>query len=201
MFSYLGRVAIAGLLTVSIFLFMRYLINPQNPPELKETEQVDIRITREKREESTQRKDRKMPEEPMKTPPPPPPAQAEEQVNLEDGGGGGGYEFAFGELKTMDAATMPMSTDRRAIPIVRIPPRYPETALRRGIEGWVLLEFTITELGSVEDIKVVDADPPNVFERESIRALKNWKYQPKVVNGKPVPQPGMQDIIVFEIKN
>lgn len=63
-----------------------------------------------------------------------------------------------------------------------------------------MLEFTITATGSVEDVRVIDAEPPNVFDRESRRALQGWKYQPKMVNGQPVPQTGMQDMIVFEIQ-
>lgn len=198
MITCLGRAVMATLLTAGIFLFMRYLISPQNPPALEETPGVDIQITRDKREETSEREQRQLPKEPEKTPPPPPPAKAQERVSLDQGEGG--YEHDWTAWKTDGAQQMPMDTDRRAMPVVRIPPQYPERALRRNIEGWVLLEFTITATGSVEDIRVIDAEPPNVFDRESRRALQGWKYQPKMVNGQPVPQTGMRDMIVFKIQ-
>ncbi|MEX1033796.1 MAG: energy transducer TonB [Cellvibrionaceae bacterium] len=199
MLVYLTRAAMAGLLTVAIFLFMRYLINPQNPPTLEDDPGVDIRITREKRKEETERRQRKLPAEPEQTPPPPPPASQQERVTL--GEGQGGYEYDWSEWKAGEGQQMPMDTDRRAMPMVRIPPQYPERALRQGIEGWVLLEFTITPVGTVEEIRIVEAEPPNVFDRASIRALQGWKYQPKMVNGQPVAQSGMRDLIVFEIQD
>lgn len=199
MHTYLLRAALAGLLTTAIFLFMRYLISPEELPEVDESESMEVRITREERDEQTRRNERKVPEEPLNTPPPPPPRLQQQQVAL--GEEGVDYNFEWEKPGSTGGHQMPMITDRRAMPIVRIPPRYPQRALMRNVEGWVLLEFTITASGTVEDIRVVEAEPPNVFDQESMRALRNWKYQPKLVNGRPVAQPGMRDIIVFEIKD
>ena len=64
--------------------------------------------------------------------------------------------------------------------------QYPKDALRSRTEGWVELAFTVTETGSVEGVSVANANPRRVFDREAIRALSQWKFTPRIENGKPV---------------
>lgn len=91
-------------------------------------------------------------------------------------------------------------TDRSATPIVRINPKYPPTAARDGVVGWVKLSFTIDEVGQVTDVEVLDAEPKRVFDREAIRALKGWKYQPQIDNGVAIKQVGMQVQLDFNLE-
>ncbi len=90
--------------------------------------------------------------------------------------------------------------DRGATPLVRVEPRYPTDAARDGISGWVQLAFTIDTTGAVIDVSVIAAEPARVFEREAIRALRRWKYQPKVVDGVAVKQPNMQVQLDFNLQ-
>ena len=62
-------------------------------------------------------------------------------------------------------------------------PQYPIRASERGIEGWVVLEFTITETGTVRNPKVMDAKPKRIFDRAAIQAIRKWKYRPRVIDG------------------
>lgn len=81
----------------------------------------------------------------------------------------------------------PAVTPTRDFELVRrVNPKYPERALRQGLQGWVDLRFTITENGDVEDIQVVNAQPRREFDREAVRALQQWKFRPRVENGRPV---------------
>lgn len=57
-------------------------------------------------------------------------------------------------------------------------PVYPPLALRRNIEGWVEVEFVVQPDGSVRDVVVVSADPRNVFDREAVRAVSRWRFEP-----------------------
>jgi protein TonB len=95
---------------------------------------------------------------------------------------------------------MSAASDRDVVPLVRINPDYPQRALSRGIEGWVQVQFTITETGSVADAKVVAADPPNIFDDAAIKAILRWRYNPMVQDGKPMARPGMQTILRFNLE-
>lgn len=64
--------------------------------------------------------------------------------------------------------------------------QYPKDALRSRTEGWVELSFTVTATGDVEGVTVANANPRRVFDREAIRALSQWKFTPRIENGKPV---------------
>jgi protein TonB len=86
-----------------------------------------------------------------------------------------------------------------ARPIVRIEPKYPSQAARDGIEGWVKLSFTITPLGSVNNIQVLDANPKRTFNQAARRALAKWKYKPNIQAGKAQAQDGMMVMLDFTL--
>lgn len=80
----------------------------------------------------------------------------------------------------------PTSDDRNFQLTRKVEATYPQRALRQRIEGWVELTFTVTANGDVNDIKVVDSQPRREFDREATRALSQWKFKPRISNGKPV---------------
>lgn len=98
-----------------------------------------------------------------------------------------------------DDELAPASLDSEAIPLVRVEPHYPVQAMRQGREGRVLVEFTIGRTGSVEAARVVAAEPPGLFDREAIEAVKQWKYNPRMDQGRAVPQPGIRTTITFRL--
>lgn len=101
-------------------------------------------------------------------------------------------------LPSADAETNPAQT-ADALPIVKVVPVYPGDAILNGTEGYVVLEFVITETGTVRDPVIVDAEPPGVFDQASIDAVLSFKYRPRVVDGKPVETTGMRNRFVFEM--
>ena len=84
--------------------------------------------------------------------------------------------------------------DSNVVPSLRIPPAYPKRALRSGIEGIVTVEFTITTDGSVKDAEIIEAEPPNIFDKSVLRAISKWKFNPDMVDGQPVEKRARQDI-------
>jgi TonB family protein len=66
----------------------------------------------------------------------------------------------------------------------RVPPVYPEQAKMFHMQGKVILDATVMEDGSVRDPKVVQGEP--VLARCAVEAVKQWRYQPFVLDGKPV---------------
>ena len=85
-------------------------------------------------------------------------------------------------------ATSGGAVNANVIPLARINPIYPKRAKMMKIEGFVALEFTITQLGTVRDIKILNSQPPKIFDRSASRALSKWKFKPKVVNQVAVEQ-------------
>ncbi len=77
--------------------------------------------------------------------------------------------------------------DSPLTPLAQVPPVYPHRATRRGIEGWVTVQFVVTKTGTVEDIKIVEAEPETIFNQSVINCLKQWKFKPGTVEGVPVP--------------
>ncbi|MGH9256379.1 MAG: energy transducer TonB, partial [Vicinamibacterales bacterium] len=65
----------------------------------------------------------------------------------------------------------------------RVEPVYPLLALAREMEGAVILEATVDEDGRVESVKVLRS--PGVFEQTALDAVRQWRYSPVVLNGRP----------------
>ena len=91
------------------------------------------------------------------------------------------------------------SGDGEYLPIVKVAPVYPRRALQRGIEGFVLVEFTVTKQGTVRDPVVVEANPSGIFEQAAMDAAMKFKYKPRVVNGEATEVSGVQNRITFQI--
>ncbi|MCG8670074.1 MAG: energy transducer TonB [Pseudomonadales bacterium] len=86
------------------------------------------------------------------------------------------------------------------LPMVKVPPQYPRRALRNGIEGWVVVSFTVTSDGSVRSPKVVDSNPKGVFDQSAINAVMKFKYKPRMVAGQAVEVQGVQNKFTFKLK-
>ncbi|WP_379955228.1 energy transducer TonB [Emcibacter nanhaiensis] len=91
------------------------------------------------------------------------------------------------------------ASDGDYLPIVKVAPVYPRRAAERGIEGYVILEFTVTKNGTVKDIVVVETTS-SLFNRAAIKAAEKFKYKPKVVDGQPVDVAGVLHKITFELE-
>lgn len=89
---------------------------------------------------------------------------------------------------------------RDPLPIMRVTPVYPSRASRRGIEGWAEVAFTINTNGATEDVRVVNEDPPGVFGRAAMKAVRKWKYKPQVIDGKVQPRPNVRVMLKFELE-
>jgi len=90
-------------------------------------------------------------------------------------------------------------SDGEYLPIVKVAPVYPSRALSRGIEGYVIVEFTVTRTGTVRDVTVVESTS-TLFERAATEAAEKFKYKPRVIDGEPVEVPGVRNKITFEIQ-
>lgn len=91
------------------------------------------------------------------------------------------------------------------LPVVKPAPQYPSLALRRGIEAFVTVEFTVTASGATRNVVVVDAvttdgKPTSLFDRAAIAAAEKFRYQPQMQDGKGVEVHGVRNRFVFEMQ-
>lgn len=90
-------------------------------------------------------------------------------------------------------------SDGEYLPLVRPPPVYPRYAQSRGLEGYVIIEFTVTGSGKVINPLIIEANPEGVFDNAALRAVKNYKYKPKMVDGAPVDVTGVRQKFTFKL--
>tara|TARA_R110002124_G_scaffold61161_2_gene167600 strand:+ start:3563 stop:4252 length:690 start_codon:yes stop_codon:yes gene_type:complete len=153
-----------------------------------------------KKEQQTVKKERK-PQKPAKpkTPPPPmvQPQMAQANPNAQE------ISSSFSADIALDAGLSGglslESGDGDYLPIVKVAPIYPRRAQSRGIEGFVIVEFTVTKTGAVRDAVVVNAEPESIFDRAALDAVLKFKYKPRVVDGVAMAVAGVQNKISFAI--
>lgn len=92
------------------------------------------------------------------------------------------------------------ASDGEYLPIVKVAPIYPRRAQTRGIEGFVIVEFTVTRTGTTRDAFVVESSS-SLFERAAVNAALKFKYKPRVVDGEPVEVPGVRNKITFQLED
>ena len=109
-----------------------------------------------------------------------------------------GVDVAIPKPKTNFAAGGGFFRDGEYIPLFKVTPIYPRRAQERGIQGYSIVAFTITETGTVEDVVPLEGfcgdptDPATEYRKCSIfnsaasRAALKLKYKPKIVDGNAV---------------
>ncbi len=201
--------AIIGAVCMALALFyaMHFMIS-QGKGRINRSEDYSVvDFVRLKHESETRLKKRVIPKKPPlpKEPPPPPQLSVARKNNVampnlkmempiipNIGVSGGPFMGGMGSGAGI------VQGDGDLIPLVRIAPRYPRKAALAKKEGWVKVEFIVTELGTVTDVNVVDAEPRRLFDRAAKKAIMKWKFKPSIVDGKPVPRKMVQ-VIEFKL--
>ena len=193
----MGVVLLAAGVTIGLFLIMKVLVTGQEYEIEEELASIGIDFVRVERDEESQTKDRAL-KRPSKVepeePPPPPKLTQPNRPNVDKAS-------MSADMGAFDLAGLNLNApvDGDTLAIVRVLPRYPSRALSRGIEGWVLLEFGIDELGLAVNPVVIESEPPGIFDRAATSAVKRWKYRPMIEDGRPRMRPGVRQLISFEI--
>lgn len=157
---------------------------PDKPPEKKRPPKV--------------RSDRKL-YRPARSKPAPRPRFSTQLVGL----GGSVAVFSEEDLNQLDSDASSAWTDVRATPDLvmtretvdthpeLIPhlcpmPQPPARAINRGLTGFVRVRALVTVDGRLDRIRVVEAQPEDLFEDAVLRALERWRLKPATYGGEPV---------------
>ena len=198
-----GRLAISSVLgaivTVIVLFIMQTLIATAKRDLDESGTRHFVDFVRAQREESIERKERKA-EKPAEPEAPPDMPQQTAQ-NFEP------------TQSTLNIAPPPVmadvdvgginleASDGEYLPIVKIAPVYPWKAQTERIQGYCVVEYTVTTSGTVRDPVVVEADPPGIFDKASIEAALKFKYKPRVVNGEPIEVHGVRNLFRYRLED
>ena len=191
-------------IATTVFGFLRALTLVRG--EIGDVQQaVKIEFTRLRQDTEVEEKKREKAErsKAQQAPPPPMVTAARTTLDPNDAGNDVGAIATLVEQQAALSGGLSSSggADRDAVPLVRIDADYPAQALQNKTEGWVVVEFTITTAGTVKDAVVVASEPGNVFDRSALAAVRKYKYNPKMVDGRPVERPGMKVRLDFEMES
>ncbi len=100
--------------------------------------------------------------------------------------------------KASAATARKVSTDAGAKSIVKVMPEYPREAWTNRIEGHVILEFNINDVGKVENIRLIESTNP-VFVTDSMDALSRFRYTPALKDGRAVSVKKQRERFSFRI--
>jgi protein TonB len=186
--------------TLSLFWLMQYLIETADRTLNEDSAGNLVDFVRVKRNEEVERRQLKpkKPPPPEKAPPQPPTPQVD---NLNP------------SAEKIAISAVPVETDIEMtggfslgvgegdyLPIVKVAPIYPNRALTRGIEGYCVVQYTVTRQGTTRDPFVIeDQCTSSLFHRASINAALKFKYKPRIMDGEAVEVPGVQNKFTYEI--
>ncbi len=191
---------LAVAITLSLFWLMQYLIETADRTLNEDGAGSMVDFVRVKKEEEVKRVDRK-PEKPPppEAPPPQPPSPQLDALNP--------------NAEKIAISAVPVETDIELsggfnlgvgegdyLPIVKVAPIYPNRALSRGVEGYCVVQYTVTRQGTTKDPFVVEGQcTSSLFESASVNAALKFKYKPRVIDGNAVEVPGVQNKFTYEI--
>jgi TonB family protein len=69
--------------------------------------------------------------------------------------------------------------------IYDVRPVWPDEARRAGVQGIVIVEFTVDVDGNVAGARILRGIP--LLERAALDCVRQWRYEPTLLNGRPVP--------------
>jgi protein TonB len=198
------RYVIAGAMALSmtflLFWGMQKLIAGGNDVMSDPVQGNVLDFIRLKKDEAIVKKERKV-KKPVKPKEPPPQMNTPPMQQSNPNASATKSSFAA-DIQSNAALSGGMNLDNSDgdyLPIVKVAAVYPRRAQARGIEGFVIVEFTVTKTGAVTSPEVLHAEPEGVFDRAALDAVVKFKYKPRVVDGVAMAVAGVQNKISFEI--
>lgn len=84
--------------------------------------------------------------------------------------------------------------------MLRVPPQYPNAALRARENGLVCLRFDISVEGRTDNVEVYESEGPSVFHQPSIDAIESFILAPRIENGVPTAAEGVRFCFSYQYR-
>ncbi len=193
-------IPLAFLVTASLITLMVALIEfgDKKPNQKKRIKLPDVFMPEA---EMMVNREVQKPEKPKvdEQPPPEIPQQDFEQIDADSNIGAINAPDSMKADLDLSIGTGLSASDGEFLPIVKVAPQYPSRASSRGIEGYVILSYTVTKQGTVLNPVVIEAQPENIFNKAAIKSALRYKYKPRVIDGVPQDVPGVKTRITFKL--
>lgn len=204
-----GAALIGLFVTLLLFFLMQALIAGGKKVMTEDSLGSLVDFVRVKKDQDLATRNRK----PKKPPPPeepPPQVPPQFDVAVDDQS----YTMANLDMSVDVGGGFGMG-DGEYLPIFKVPPMYPRRALSRGLSGWVIVEFTVTESGATRDPIVLENcawikrpgtegecvdNPSSVFNTAALKSSLKYKYKPRIVDGEAKPTQGVRTKIIFKLE-
>lgn len=198
---YAAAIALGAIVTLGVLFLMQVLIATPQAKLDESGSRHFVDFVRVEREETVQRADRRR-SKPAAPEAPPPQSILPRTDAIDDTDVAVSVPVAPVDVGVdMQVQGLGLAaSDGDYLPIVKIAPIYPQLAQSRGIEGYCLVEYTVTITGATRDVVVIDAEPAGVFDRASIAAAKKFKYRPRVIDGEPIEVHGVRNLFRYELE-
>ena len=198
-------VALAPLVAFLLFVFMVLLVSTGDQGDVVKGRKIGDVIMPDREIETIMNEEVEPPEEPEVAPPDIAPPQldvtpiavsaskAAPEINFNQGSGA-------------------LFRDGDYIPLFKVQPIYPRRAQERGIEGYVIVAFTITESGTIQNPYIIEGkcrssnnrdgayNDCTTFNSSTLRAAMKLKYKPTVRDGKTVAVDEVPHKYTFELE-
>lgn len=191
-------------LSLGVLLLMANLVNPTTDKiDPVSVQSVDFVVAEQ--ENNVSRRTRVVPEPPETITEPisslSTPSNADINMNIDSLGltlANAEFDINIGavSVNTLSLGEVPFS--HQVTPIYRVDPHYPAKAKQRRAEGYVIVRFDIDEQGIPRDLQIIEAKPKRIFEREALKALRQWRYQARIEQGIATPQVGQTVKLEFK---
>ncbi len=76
---------------------------------------------------------------------------------------------------------------------------YPVAAAAQRLEGYVVVSYAVTASGEVVDERVVEANPPGLFDEAALKAVRSWHFNAGVRRGEFIDTVGLLSRIEFKL--
>jgi len=197
--------ALAPLVAFSLFVFMVLLVSSGDSGDVVKARKIGDVIMPDREIETITSEEVEPPEEPEIAPPDIAPpqldvtpiavsaTQSKPEINFSQGTGA-------------------LFRDGDYIPLFKVQPIYPRRAKERNMEGYVIVAFTITESGTIEEPYVIEGmcrsaanregsfRECTMFDSSAIRAASQLVYEPALLYGVPMSIIGYQHKFTFELE-
>ena len=198
---------LAFIVTMLLFYLMQSLIESGEKAITADNLGNIVEFTRIKEEQIVETRKRR-PEPPPLPDEPPKVAKPRIQTNITET-----WSNVFKPLDTTVevSSSLNFRSDGEYLPILKVQPVYPARALQQELVGWVLVEFTVDEIGKVVNPIIVDHcvalwrrsrvvcndNPGKIFDKPALAAASRFKYKPRVIDGQAIATAGVRNMITF----